>query len=101
MSQLMNYKIFVFFPIREHLSKLGSYLNVSLDAGLDKAWFEGGVDSSAHGHISGSTDAGITLEALQAGHAAKIHEARSTCRDQVIHSTNLLLTENNLETVEI
>ncbi len=68
----------------------------SLDAWLDEALFEGGVESSTHGHISNSTDSGVAFEALQAGGAASAHEARSACRHQtgthVRHRLSLLLT---------
>lgn len=54
----------------------------SLDAWLDEALFEGGVDSSTHGHIGSVTDGGVTLDTLQAGGAAKAHVANPTCRHQ-------------------
>lgn len=54
----------------------------SLDAWLNEASSEGGVDSGAHGHVGSLTDGGVTLGVLQAAGAAQAHVAHSPCRNQ-------------------
>lgn len=79
------------FLINGHL--LNQWLCFSLDSWLDEASFAGSVDLGTQGHISRSTDGGVTLDALHTGGAAEAQAAHSTCRQSNIDQENLLLRQ--------
>lgn len=66
-------------------------IKVLLDAQLNKSLIEGGVDSSAYGHVSAAAHCAVTLDALQAHSTPNAHVAKFTCTHHTKGLAQILL----------